>query len=253
VPLALAAALAGIVGLMIGSFENVVIYRLPRRLSLAHPGSRCPACEAPIRPWDNIPVVSWLLLRGRCRRCRAAISPRYPLVEAVTALLAVAIVLVKGADRDVWLPLALLALLVPIALIDAERQIIPNRLTYPGCVAAIVIGALVDPGGLPEQLIAGGAAGLFLLLALIAYPAGMGMGDVKMALMLGLFLGRSVAVAMLGALLSGTLIGIGIMIRKGVAEGRKTKVPFGVFLALGGLLGILAGPAIVSWYLDTFT
>lgn len=252
-PLSVAATLAGIVGLMVGSFENVVIYRLPRHLSLAHPGSRCPACETPIRPWDNIPVVSWLILRGRCRSCGARISPRYPLVEAATALLAVGIVLVKGADRDVWLPLTLMVLLVPIAFIDAELQIIPNRLTYPGCLAAIVIGALVDPSGLPEQLIAGGAAGLFLLIALIAYPAGMGMGDVKMALMLGLFLGRSVAVAMLGALLAGTAIGAVIMIRKGVQEGRKTKVPFGVFLSLGGLLAIFAGPAIVHWYLDTFT
>jgi leader peptidase (prepilin peptidase)/N-methyltransferase len=247
-----AATFAGVLGLLLGSFLNVVAYRLPRGESLAHPPSHCPGCGAGVRPYDNVPVLSWLLLRGRCRSCDTRISSRYPIVEAGTAALAVAIVLVNGADSDVWLPLVLLLLLVPIALIDLDQQIIPNKLTGLGAVLALVIGALVDPGGLPEQLIAGVAAGGFLLLALLAYPAGMGMGDVKLAGMLGLFLGRDVGVAMLFGLLSGVLVGAVIMARKGTKEGRKTKVPFGPFLAVGGVVAMLVGPQIVDWYVGAF-
>jgi leader peptidase (prepilin peptidase) / N-methyltransferase len=250
---AFAALTAGLFGLLGGSFLNVVAFRLPRGESLAHPRSRCPSCQTPIRPYDNVPVLSWLLLRGRCRDCRAPIAARYPLIEAGTAVLAVAVVLVKGADADVWLPLALLALLVPVTLIDLDRRIIPNRITGPGAVAALVIGALVAPGDLPQQLIAGAAAGAFLLVPALLYPAGMGMGDVKLAGMMGLFLGRDVAVAILVALIAGALVGAGIMARLGVQRGRKTGVPFGPFLALGGLAAILVGPSVISWYLGTFT
>jgi leader peptidase (prepilin peptidase)/N-methyltransferase len=168
-------------------------------------------------------------------------------------VLAAAVVLVKGADADVWLPLALLALLVPVTLIDLERHIIPNRITGPGAVAALVIGALVAPGDVPEQLIAGAAAGAFLLVPALLYPAGMGMGDVKLAGMMGLFLGRDVAVAILVALIAGAVVGAGIMARVGVQRGRKTGVPFGPFLALGGMAAILAGPSVISWYLGSFT
>jgi leader peptidase (prepilin peptidase)/N-methyltransferase len=248
-----AVVLAGLAGLAVGSFLNVVVHRLPRGESVIAPSSRCPSCGAAIRPYDNLPVVSWLLLRGRCRDCGAHISVRYPLVEAATGALFAAVVLVKGADRDAWLGLAFVALLVPIALIDLERQIIPNRLTGPGALAAIAILAATRPHSLPEHLIAGAAAAAFLLGALLAYPAGMGMGDVKLAGMMGLYLGRSVAPAMLAALFAGTLAGVVIIAIKGVAAGRKTKVPFGVFLAFGSLVGLLAGPGIVDWYLDTFT
>jgi leader peptidase (prepilin peptidase) / N-methyltransferase len=250
---AFAAVAAGLFGLIGGSFLNVVAFRLPRGESLSHPRSRCPGCHAQIRAYDNVPVLSWLLLRGRCRDCRAPISARYPVIEAATAALAVAIVVVKGADADVWLPLALLALLVPVTLIDLERRIIPNRITGPGVVAALVIGALVAPADLPEQLIAGAAAGAFLLVPALLYPAGMGMGDVKLAGMMGLFLGRDVAVAILIALIAGTLVGAGIMARVGVQRGRKTGVPFGPFLAFGGVVAILAGPSVVAWYLGSFT
>lgn len=250
--MAFAIAGAAFFGLLLGSFLNVVIHRLPLGESLATPPSRCPACEAPVRPWDNIPVISWLLLRGRCRNCGEPISPRYPLVELLTAVLMASVVLVKGADRDAWLGLAFVLVLVPCALIDLEHRIIPNKITYPAAVIAPIILALTRPEHLPEYLIAGAAAGLFLLLALLAYPAGMGMGDVKLAAVMGLFLGRSVAVAMIGALLTGTLVGLGIMARKGVAAGRKTAIPFGVFLGIGGVIGLLAGPPIVDWYLDTF-
>jgi leader peptidase (prepilin peptidase)/N-methyltransferase len=247
-----AAALAGLMGLITGSFLNVVAFRLPRGESLAHPGSHCPSCDHAIRPYDNIPVLSWLLLRGRCRDCHAAIPARYPLIELGTAVLAVLIVVAKGADSDVWLPLVLLFLLVPVTVIDLERRIIPNAITGLGAVAAIVIGAIIDPGGLPQQLIAGAAAAAFLLIPALLYPAGMGMGDVKLAGMMGLFLGRDVAVALLVALVAGAVIGRGIMARVGVAQGRKTGVPFGPFLALGGIVAIFAGEAIVTWYLDAF-
>ena len=249
-PVALA-ALAALGGLIVGSFLNVVAYRLPRRESLVSPGSRCPACGTAIKPYDNVPVLGWVLLRGRCRACEERISPRYPLVEALTGALAVAVVLVKHSAHDVVLGLVLVGILVPIALIDLEHRIIPNVITAPAAVAAIVIGLATKPSALPEQLIAGAAAGGFLLVFVLAYPRGMGMGDVKLAAVLGLYLGRSVAVAVLVAVLAGTIVGGAIMARVGVAKGRKTAVPFGPFLAAGGVVALLAGPPIVHWYLHS--
>ncbi len=250
--LVLLVVLAAAGGLLVGSLLNVVAWRLPRGESLVAPGSHCPSCDAPVRPYDNVPVVSWLLLRGRCRDCRAPISVRYPLVEALTAALAAAVVVARHGTHDRALGLTLIALLVPIALIDLDHRIIPNRMTALGAVAALAIGAATRPAGLPEQLIAGAAAAGFLLAAALARPGGMGMGDVKLAGMLGLFLGREVAVALLVALLAGSFVGIVVMARRGVGEGRKTAIPFGPFLALGGAVALLAGPAIVHWYLSTF-
>jgi leader peptidase (prepilin peptidase) / N-methyltransferase len=248
-PIAFAAAFAGVLGATIGSFLNVVAYRLPRRESLVRPASRCPGCGTAIKAYDNVPVLGWLWLRGRCRSCRTAISPRYPIVEATTAALAVAVVLTKHSAVDVALALVLVGVLVPIALIDFDHRIIPNKLTLPAAIAAVAIGAALDLRGVPEQLIAGAAAAGFLLVFVLAYPRGMGMGDVKLAGVLGLFLGRSVAVAILAGVLAGTLVGAAVMARVGVEKGRKTAVPFGPFLALGGLIGLFAGPAIIHWYL----
>jgi leader peptidase (prepilin peptidase) / N-methyltransferase len=250
--LVLLVVLAAAGGLLVGSFLNVVAWRLPRGESLATPGSHCPGCDHPVRPYDNVPVLSWLALRGRCRDCRTPISARYPLVEALTAALAAGVVLANDGPHDVLLGLVLVALLVPLALIDLDHRIIPNRLTALGAVAALAIGAATDLGGVPEQLSAGVAAGGFLLLAALARPGGMGMGDVKLAGMLGLFLGREVAVALLVALVVGSLVGVAVMARTGVAAGRKTAIPFGPFLALGGVVAVLAGPAIVEWYLSKF-
>jgi leader peptidase (prepilin peptidase)/N-methyltransferase len=247
------AVLAGIVGAIVGSFLNVVAYRLPRKESLLHPGSRCPRCETPIKPYDNVPVLGWLWLRGRCRACGAAISWRYPVVEAVTGLLCAAVVLKYGADRDVWLPLVFVVLLVPITLIDLDHHIIPNVLTLIGAVAAIALLVAFDSGSLKENLIAAAAAGGFFLIAAIAYPAGMGMGDVKLAGMMGLYLGRAVAPAIFVALIAGTVVGAAVIARFGAKEGRKKGIPFGPWLALGSLVGVFAGDAIVDWYLDTFT
>ena len=250
--LAYAAALAGAFGLIIGSFLNVVVYRLPRGESVVFPGSHCPSCDTPIKAYDNVPVLSWLILRGRCRSCHSSISARYPLVEAVTAGLLVAVVLTQGDGADLWLGLAFVVLLVPVTLIDLDHRIIPNTLMLIGTVVSVVILLLTDPGALSEHLIAGAAAGGFLLIAALAYPGGMGMGDVKLAFVMGLFLGRNVAPALLAGFLLGSIVGGLIMARKGVAAGRKTKVPFGPFLAVGGLIGLFFGDAIVEWYLDSF-
>jgi leader peptidase (prepilin peptidase)/N-methyltransferase len=244
-------ALTALLGAVVGSFLNVVAYRLPRSESLVSPPSRCPGCGTPIKPYDNIPVLGWLLLRGRCRVCREAISVRYPVVESITAALAVSVVLVKHSADEIALGLALVVILVPVALIDFDHRIIPNKITAPAALLAVALGLALHPAGVPEQLIAGAAAGGFLLVFAIAYPRGMGMGDVKLAAVLGLFLGREVAVALLVGVMAGTIVGGAIMARLGVAAGRKTAVPFGPFLALGGAVALLAGPPIVHWYLHS--
>jgi leader peptidase (prepilin peptidase)/N-methyltransferase len=243
---------AAVIGAIFGSFFNVVAYRLPRGESLARPRSRCPGCQTPIKPYDNVPVLSWLALRGRCRACGTRISPRYPLVELATAVLCALVVLAKGVDEDALLGVAMVLLLVPVALIDLDTQIIPNVLMIIGAVVAPAIVLLVSPDDIVEHLIACVAGGGFFLVAVLAYPRGMGIGDIKLAGVLGLFLGRAVAPAIFIALISGTLVGGLIMARKGVAAGRKTKVPFGPFLAFGAVVALFAGDAIVDWYLSTF-
>jgi leader peptidase (prepilin peptidase)/N-methyltransferase len=246
------ATFAGVLGAIVGSFLNVVVYRLPRRESLVRPASHCPACGVAVRPYDNVPVFSWLLLRGHCRNCSAPISPRYPLVEVFTALLCVGAVLAGGATATIALNVAFILLLVPIALIDIEHRIIPNRLTALGAALALALGTVLDPSGEPERLIAGAAAGGALLLAALAYPGGMGMGDVKLAGVMGLFLGSAVAPAMLVALFAGVLFGAFVVTRKGARAARKTAVPFGPFLAFGSLLAVFAGEPLVNWYTTNF-
>lgn len=250
-PIALLPAAA--LGLVIGSFLNVVAHRLPARVSLASPGSRCPSCATPIKPYDNIPILSWLALRGRCRACSAPIATRYPLVEALTAVLFAAVVAVHHDDApQLVLGLVLVAFLVPIALIDLDHRLIPNRLTLPAAVLAVVLGTALDPGGEIERLIAGAVAGAVLGLPSLLHPKGMGMGDAKLVAVNGLYLGASVAPAFFVAFLVGTLVGVAIMLRKGLAQGRKTRVPFGPFLALGAVVGVLAGSELVDLYLSTF-
>ena len=245
-------ALAPIFGALFGSFLNVVIWRLPRGENLATPPSHCPGCGSAVRPFDNVPVLSWLLLRGRCRDCQTSISARYPLVEALTALLMALVPLLVGTGADMWTGFVLVLLLVPITFIDLDHRIIPNKLTGLGAIAAVVLVAALQPSELVEHVVAGVSAAAFLFVALMAYPGGMGMGDVKLAGVLGLFLGRAVGPAMLVALVAGTVVGGVVMAVKGVKAGRKTAIPFGPFLALGGLVGLFAGDAIVDWYLDTF-
>jgi leader peptidase (prepilin peptidase) / N-methyltransferase len=241
-----------VAGMLIGSFLNVVTWRLPRGESLVRPRSRCPRCDTPIRPYDNVPVLSWLLLRGRCRTCRSPISARYPAVEAATAALYAGVAIGRHGALDLVLGLLLVTALVPITLIDLDLRLIPNAITLPASVAAVAAAALIDPGFVPEQLIAGAAAGGFFLLAALAHPRGMGMGDVKLAAMLGLYLGRAVAPAVMVALVAGVLVGALVIARKGAREGRRTAVPFGPFLALGALVALFAGDALVDAYLSTF-
>ena len=197
-------------------------------------------------------MLSWLVLRGRCRRCGTPISPRYPLVELATGVLYALVVLAKDDPVDIALGLILVTALIPITLIDLDLRLIPNRILLPTAVAALAAGLVFDVGYVPEQLIAGAAAGGFFLIAALAYPRGMGMGDVKLAGVLGLLLGRAVAPAIFIALIAGVLVGAAVIARKGAAEGRKTAVPFGPFLALGGVIAFFAGDAIVDAYLDRF-
>jgi leader peptidase (prepilin peptidase)/N-methyltransferase len=246
------AAFAGVMGALFGSFLNVVAYRLPRHESLATPASHCPNCDTPVKPYDNIPILSFLILRGRCRNCSTAISPRYPLVEALTAALCVGAVLVHSSAAQIGLSIGLILIVVPAALIDLEHRIIPNKITALGAVAALAIGLALDPAGEATRLIAGAGAGGFLLLAALAYPGGMGMGDVKLAAVMGLFLGRAVAPAVLIALIAGVLLGAVIIARKGAQQGRKTAVPFGPFLAFGALAAVFVGEDIVQLYVHHF-
>jgi leader peptidase (prepilin peptidase) / N-methyltransferase len=250
--MALAIVFAAVGGLIIGSFLNVVAYRLPRGESLVHPRSRCPHCDTQLRAIDNIPVVSWLALRGRCHHCGAPVSARYPLVELTTGVLFAAVVATQDDAVRIVLGLLLVTALVPITLIDLDHRIIPNLITGPAAIAALVAIVALDTDFLVEALIAAAAGGGFFLVAAILYPRGMGMGDVKLAGMLGLYLGRAVAPAILIALIGGVVVGAAIIARKGATEGRKTAVPFGPFLALGGMIAFFVGNELVDAYLDTF-
>jgi leader peptidase (prepilin peptidase) / N-methyltransferase len=245
------AAAAALLGALIGSFLNVVIHRVPLGESLVSPGSHCPSCGAAVRTRDNVPVLSWLLLRGRCRDCAAPISPRYPIVEAITAAAFAGVVLARGFDDDLWLELPFVACLIALAGIDLDHKLLPNKIVYPMAVYGVVASALVDSGDLVEHLAAGAGAFVFLLLAVLAYPAGMGMGDVKLGGAMGVYLGLSVIPAMLVAFLTGTIFGLAIIAREG-AQARKKAVPFGIFLAIGGLVGVLAGPELIDAYKSTF-
>jgi leader peptidase (prepilin peptidase)/N-methyltransferase len=224
---------------------------VPRGESIVSPPSHCPRCDAPVKPRDNVPIVSWLLLRGRCRSCGEPISARYPLVEGLVALLFAAITAVNGVEWDLAWQLPLAAALVALAAIDLDHHILPNKIVYPLAAWGLVSALLIRTGDTPELLAWGAGAFAFLLIAALAYPAGMGMGDVKLAGVLGLYLGSSVLPALLIAFLAGSSYGIALMVRHGAAA-RKMGVPFGPFLALGGLIALLVGPDLVEVYKDTF-
>jgi leader peptidase (prepilin peptidase) / N-methyltransferase len=239
-------------GLLIGSFLTVVAHRVPRGESVVGGRSHCPSCGAQIAAYDNVPVFSWVLLRGRARCCGAPISPRYPLTELATAALYAATVAVLWGDAgEIVLGLAFVTMLVAVSLTDLERRIIPNKILLVGAIAGAAIAAVSDAGSLPERAIATAAAGGLLFAVALAYPRGMGMGDVKLAAVMGLYLGRSVAPALLAAFAAGSVVGLGLIARHGAAA-RKRAVPFGPFLAFGGVVGLLAGDQIVDWYLSTF-
>ena len=239
-------------GLLIGSFLTVVAHRVPRGESIVGGRSHCPACGAQIAAYDNIPVLSWVLLRGRARCCGAAISPRYPLTElAAGALYAMTTLVLWGDAGEIALGLAFVTMLVAITLTDLERRIIPDKILLVGAIAGLALAAAIDPGSLAERAIATAAAGGLLFAVALAYPRGMGMGDVKLAAVMGLYLGRSVAPALLIAFAAGSLVGLALIARHGAAA-RKQAIPFGPFLALGGVIGLFIGDQIVDWYLSTF-
>ena len=204
-----------------------------------------------MKPYDNVPVVSWLVLRGRCRHCGARISPRYPIVEHTTALVFAAVIAIRGFDDDLVLELPFVAGLIALTGIDMDHKLLPNKIVYPMAVYGVIATLLVDRGDLVENLVAGAGAFLFLLLAVLAYPRGMGMGDVKLAGAMGLYLGLSIIPALLVAFLTGSVVGVAIIAREGAAA-RKKAVPFGVFLAIGGIVGVLAGPELVDVYQTHF-
>jgi leader peptidase (prepilin peptidase) / N-methyltransferase len=240
------AAVALVPGLAVGSFLNVVAARVPLKRSIVHPGSACMSCSTPLAWYDNIPVLSYVLLRGRCRHCGTAISWRYPAVEAITALLIASCVLKFGVTWDALIGSVFCAALVAVSATDFERRIIPNRIVLPSAAFVLAANTLVHPS--VEWIAAGlGAAG-FLLLAALAYPAGMGMGDVKLALLMGVGLGRTVPVALMIGMLSALVPAIVLLARHGSAA-RKMAIPFGPFLALGGVVTLFVGDALLSAYL----
>jgi leader peptidase (prepilin peptidase)/N-methyltransferase len=236
-------------GLAVGSFATAVAHRVPRGISVAFARSKCPACGAPIAAYDNVPLFSWLLLRGRARCCGARISVRYPLTELVVGLLFAATVVVYWGDAaEAVIGLVFVAVLAIVTLTDLEQRIIPNKVLIVGAILCLAIALPTDPGGVPERVIAAAAAGGLFFLVVLAYPAGMGLGDVKLAATMGLFLGRAVAPALLAALLAGSLVGLTLIARHG-SEARKMAIPFGPFLALGGVIGLLAGDQLIDLYL----
>ncbi len=233
-------------GLALGSFLNVVAARVPLRRPITHQPSACMSCSTPIRWYDNVPVLSYALLKGHCRHCRARISPRYPVLEAVTALLIALCVLALGVTADAALAAFFCAVLVTVTATDLEHRIIPNRIVVPAAGLVVAAQTLLHPS--PEWALSGLAAATFLFVAALAYPGGMGMGDVKLALLMGAALGRVVPVALMLGMLAALVPGIGLMIRHGAAA-RKMGVPFGPFLALGSVIALFAGEAILDWYL----
>lgn len=248
-----AIALATIVGLTIGSFLNVVIYRLPRGESVVHPRSRCPNCDNQLSGIENVPVFSWLALRGKCRNCSEPISPRYPLVELATGVLYGGVVAIAWEDwAQLAIGLILVTALLPIALIDLEHKRIPNLITGPAAIALIIAGCALDLSGEPERLLnAAIVVTPFLILSLIL-SGHLGMGDVKLMGVLGLALGKALWPSLFIAFALGSIVGLGLIFKFGRTKARKMKVPFGPFLALGGAIGWLVGDDIADWYVEAF-
>jgi leader peptidase (prepilin peptidase)/N-methyltransferase len=213
------------------------------------PRSVCPHCGAQIGAYDNVPVLSWVVLRGRARCCGARISPRYPLTELAVAALFGAAVAVEWDDAArIAIDCVFVTMLAVVTLTDLERRIIPNKVLLAGAILCLAIAGPTDPGGLPERAIAAAAGGGLFFLVALAQPKGMGLGDVKLVATMGLFLGKAVAPAILIALLAGSAVGLAIIARRG-SGARKLAIPFGPFLAFGGAVAMLCGNALVDLYL----
>ena len=282
VPLPIAGTVAGILGAIIGSFLNVVIHRVPREQSIVFPNSACPTCNTALRPYDNIPILSFLILGGRCRFCRKPISIRYPIVESLTALMFVGVALRDGTSFALPFDLAFVAALLALVFIDAEHMILPNVITYPGILFALLtrialpyVVGLAQFDDLPDlilrlpahfplwsasligaaigALVGGGSLWLmgFLWEKLRGVEA-MGLGDVKMMLMVGAYLGwRLAALTIFAGVFSGSLIGIAIMMKRG-KRNMQMMLPFGIFLGIGAIASLFFGHFVVEWYAKQF-
>lgn len=236
------------VGLCVGSFLNVVIYRLPLGASIIKPGSHCPMCGSPVRPFDNIPLISWLVLMGLCRDCGASISPRYFFVELLTGALTWAVARVYGIDASALLSMLFVWSLVAVTFIDLDHQIIPDEITLGGAVVGLAVSHFLPLGfyGSVVGLIVGG--GIFFLIAVIA-PGGMGGGDIKLMAAIGAFIGwkQALLTIIIGSAL-GAVVGLFMIALFG--RGRKDKIPFGPFLAVAAVISVLWGNGIINAYLE---
>jgi len=245
----------GLFGLVIGSFLNVVIYRLPRGQSLVTPPSRCPKCGYSLKWYDNIPVLGWVALGGRCRNCRNPISAQYPIVELITGAL---FVLVVWTTPDVPLlasRLVLVCILIALFGIDLEHQILPNTITLPGIIVGLIFSAVAPPGwqdAVLGTLLGGGSLyGIAAAYYLVRREEGLGMGDVKMLAMIGAFLGwKAVLVTLILSSFSGALVGLGLIAAQ--RGGMRVAMPFGTFLALGAVAAMLVGEPLIQWYSQFF-
>lgn len=242
-----------VLGAILGSFATALAHRLPRNENWVSERSRCPNCGEVIGARDNVPIASWMILRGKCRNCGEAISPRYVIAELTLAALFAATYLIVGDDEigELVLGLVLCFVLVVITLTDLDLRIIPNKVVLAGSIAAVAIAAVTVPETLDTRAISAAIAGGFMFLVALAYPRGMGMGDAKLVGMMGLFIGRAIAPATLIGFLLGSIVGVAMIARHGAAA-RKSKIPFGPFLAIGGVIGLWVGDDIVQWYLDEF-
>jgi leader peptidase (prepilin peptidase)/N-methyltransferase len=244
---------AFLVGLVTGSFGNVCIHRLPRGRSIVSPPSRCPSCGALIRPWDNVPVLSWLWLRGQCRTCRARISLRYPAVEMANGLLWLGLAVTRGPSLQTLVAMVLVSALLVLSLIDLEHQLLPNAITLPGITLGLAASFL--PGSTVGPLnAAAAAAGGWLAFGAVARAyektrgvEGLGQGDWKMAAMLGAFLGgQRMLLTVLLASVGGTIVGLGLIGLRG--RNVRHALPFGTFLGVAGIVVVFFGDSILNWY-----
>ncbi len=246
-------AIVGVFGALIGSFLNVCIHRLPKGESIVRPGSRCPACATPLRPFDNIPILSFLWLRGRCRSCGKRIAIRYPAVEALNTIGYILLWSRYGLTPEGAVYAAFYSSLLVVTFIDWDHQIIPNRITLPGIAIGLLSAATVLAGGFMDAVL-GAALGGGLLYAVavgsewILKKEGMGLGDVKLLAMIGAFLGwKAVLLTVFVGALSGSVIGLTLMAAR--VKQRGEPIPFGPFLALGAISALFAGPELIAWYL----
>jgi leader peptidase (prepilin peptidase)/N-methyltransferase len=233
-------------GLALGSFLNVVAARVPRRRSIVAPASACLECGTELAWRDNIPLLSWVLLRGRCRHCGTRISALYPGVELATALLVAACVLDFGLSGQMVVAAYFCAVLVAVTATDLTHRIIPNRIVVPAAAVILIAQTALEPS--PQWTLGALGASGFLFLAVLAYPAGMGMGDVKLALVMGAALGKTVAVAMMLGMVLALVPSVVLLARHG-SKARKMGIPFGPFLALGSVVALFFGDQLLDWYL----